>query len=84
MLNYEPKTSKELRAQFEKPLSAYPETTVVSVYDGIDRFDVEIPTAEVYTPGSWLSRRFSGVTFTSVEKWLAENTNHFVKTITMG
>lgn len=72
-----------LRARFEKPLEAFPAVTVVTVNDGIGTFAVSIPTADVYAPGSWLSRRFAGATFSRVEKWLADN-GHFARSITIG
>jgi len=75
-------SASDLRARFEKPLSAYPEFTPVEVNDGISTFTVEIPTAEVFTKGCWLARRFSGVTFSRVETWLFDH-GYFPKTVAM-
>ena len=44
--------------------------TKVNTRETIETLTVEIPTADVFESGDWLSRRTAGVKFTKVIEWL--------------
>ena len=70
---------------FSRSLSEIPETIIAKVFftsprkfvfdnpDTIDALQVEIPTAEVFEAGDWISRRTAGIKLSKVVSWLRSN-----------
>jgi len=70
---------------FNRKLSELPSTTTVNVrftaprkfaFDNpptVEAYTLEIPTAEIFEAGDWLSRRTAGVKFSKVIAWLRSN-----------
>jgi hypothetical protein len=75
---------------FNRSISDMPETTVAKVsftapcrfvFDNpatLESIEVEIPTAEVFESGDWISRRAAGVKLSKVISWLRTNGFHRV------
>jgi hypothetical protein len=63
----------------EAPIECWPATTIVKLLGGGRPPEgqlVEIPTAEVFAPGDFVSRRYATTPFWKIERWLYAH-DHF-------
>jgi hypothetical protein len=85
MYTYPNESAESMAARMEIPLNQFPEITRVKVgfipadykptcimdFPKPERYEtVEIPTEEIFVPGSWLARRHSATPFWKIERWL--------------
>ena len=65
------KTGNPYFDAMECPLDVLPETFIATYRDSENQLvNIEVPTKECFVPGSWLARRYAGITEPKLIKYL--------------